>query len=154
MPFRLHQAMTTPDITVHSPLPTLVHLPWVVGSVHSDPHDDNGRDLPLGHFRLRDTFGHTLCMQYRPVPGVYSPPVGIYGVRVRTVAAPPAAEVDMARVVGKGGRHFIAITHACGVLYVFARADAPTIEVWGMDPARIDQAVNQINARLERHRRQ
>jgi len=146
--------MTTPTIAVDGPLPMLTHVPWVVGSVHSDPFDDKGRDLPLGHFRLRDTFGHTLCMQYRPVPGVYSPPVGIYGVRMRTMPAPPVAEVDMARVVGKGGRHFIAITHACGVLYIFARADAPTIEVWGMDAARIDRAIDQINVRLQRCRRQ
>lgn len=133
-------------------LPSL-HLPvqtWAIGPLRQTVMDDQDCFLPVGHTRVLDRMGRLICMHWEPVPSVYSPPVGIYGMRFRTVPCPvTATPVQMAQVIGKGGRHFVAITEQCaGVLYIYARKDTHRIEIWGTDEIGMAAADSQIRQRL------
>lgn len=113
--------------------------------LRSTVFDENGSILPVGHVRMIDDMGHTQKMVWSPVPRHYSPPVGVWGVRVMLLDVQTPAILPL--LIGTNGWRFKSITAMCeGVLYIFVRPGTTIIEIWGTYAPGIDQARDHLLA--------
>lgn len=111
--------------------------------LRSTVFDENGSILPVGHVRMIDDTGCTQKMVWSPVPRHYSPPVGVWGVRVMLIDVKNAAILPL--LIGANGWRFKSITAICeGVLYIFVRPGTTIIEIWGTYAPGIDMARDHI----------
>lgn len=111
--------------------------------LRSTVFDENGSILPVGHVRMVDDTGCTQEMVWSPVPRHYSPPVGVWGVRVMMIDVGNAAILPL--LIGANGWRFKSITAMCeGVLYIFVRPGTTIIEIWGTYAPGIDKARDHI----------
>jgi hypothetical protein len=78
-------------------------------------------------------------------PGEYNPPP--YGwYQIIPVSVTPE---QMKKVIGKDGICFKAITHQVpGILYIWHNRSNNTIEIYGLNPNGIIEAINRLNTRM------